>query len=57
MTEILRIRATWGVDGGKNYENFARWLPELKAKGYGMSLSKIEEIFQSWFPGKKHSNV
>ncbi|VUC36254.1 unnamed protein product [Clonostachys rosea] len=34
MTEILRIRATWGVDGGKNYENFARWFPELKAKGY-----------------------
>jgi hypothetical protein len=52
MTEILRIRATWGVDGGKNYENFARWFPELKAKGYGMSLSRIEENSQSRIPEK-----
>lgn len=35
MASVLRFRTVWGISPGKNYEDWAKWFPTLKAQGYG----------------------
>ncbi|CAI7615992.1 unnamed protein product [Penicillium bialowiezense] len=34
MASVLRFRTVWGISPGKNYEDWAKWFPTLKAQGY-----------------------
>lgn len=40
MASVLRFRTVWGISPGNHYENWAKWFPTLKAKGYGKFSAK-----------------
>ena len=40
MVVIKRFRTVWGVEAGKDFENWIPWFPDLKKQGYGEFLAQ-----------------